>query len=146
VTPLYPQKLVLTSPKSDGRLVSIVSSQTKTMKLLLLLLLLYIPYSYIFALTKLNLPSLCTQRHHLDTLFFIHACRGLKSCPSLLEMVYRRAPPHHVRDFSAFSVRPSNKNCPSARCANAAKVVGKFLDLFTVRAVSLHSMQQLVLN
>jgi hypothetical protein len=58
-------------------------------------------------------------------------------------MVYLRVPPRHVRDFSTFSVRPSKQALPSARCAN---VVGKFLDIFTVRAVSLHSMQQLVLN
>jgi hypothetical protein len=67
-------------------------------------------------------------------------------CPSLLEMVYLRVPPRHVRDFSAFSVCLSNKHCPSSRCANAANAVGKSLDIFTVRAVSLHSMQQLVLN
>jgi hypothetical protein len=45
-------------------------------------------------------------------------------------------------DCSCFRFR-SNKHCPSARCANA---VGKFLDIFTVRAVFLHPMQQLVHN
>jgi hypothetical protein len=33
VTPLYPQKLALTSPTSGGRSVGIVHSQTKAMKL-----------------------------------------------------------------------------------------------------------------
>jgi hypothetical protein len=103
-------------------------------------------YSYNLALTKLNLPSLCTRRHHLDALFFIEDYRGLKSCPSLPEMVYLHVAPRHVRDFSAFSVFPSNKHCPSTRCANAANAVGKFLDIFTVRFVFLRSMQQLVLN
>jgi hypothetical protein len=32
-----------------------------------------LPYSYNFALKKLNLPSLRTRRHHLDALFFIQA-------------------------------------------------------------------------
>jgi hypothetical protein len=40
-------------------------------------------------------------------------------------MVYLRVPPRHVKDFSAFSVCPSTKHCPSARRANA---VGKFLE------------------
>jgi hypothetical protein len=106
----------------------------------------YYYYYYKFALTKLNLPLLCTQRHHLDALFFIQTYRGLKSCLSFLEMVYLHVAPRHVRDFSAFSVFPSNKHCPSSRCANAANVVGKFLDIFTVRTVSLHLMQQLVLT
>jgi hypothetical protein len=35
VTPLYPQKLTLTSPTRGGRLVSIVCSRTKAMELLL---------------------------------------------------------------------------------------------------------------
>jgi hypothetical protein len=82
-----------------------------------------LPDSYNFALTKLNLPSLCTRRHHLDALFFIQAFRGLKFCHSLLEMVYLRVPPRDVWDFSAFRVCPSNKHCPSARCANAAYII-----------------------
>jgi hypothetical protein len=106
----------------------------------------YLAYSYNFTLTKLNLPSLCTRRHHLDALFLIQAYRGLKSCPSLLEMVYLRVLSRHVMDFSAFSVRPSNKHCSSARCANAANAVGIFLDIFSIRTVSLHLMQQLVLT
>jgi hypothetical protein len=32
VTPLYPQKLALTSPTGDGRSVGIVRSQTKAME------------------------------------------------------------------------------------------------------------------
>jgi hypothetical protein len=31
---------------------------------------------------------------------------------------------------------PSNKHCPSARCAYAANVVGKDLDIFAIGAVS----------
>jgi hypothetical protein len=88
-----------------------------------------LPYSYNFALTKLNLPSLCTRRHLLDALFFIQAYRGLKSCPSLLQMVYLHVPPRHVRDLSAFSVLPSSKHCSFARCSNATNAVGKFLDI-----------------
>jgi hypothetical protein len=36
-----------------------------------------------------------------------------------------------------FGVCPSNKHCPSARCAYAAYDVGKDLDVFAVRDVSL---------
>jgi hypothetical protein len=42
-----------------------------------------------------------------------------------------------IRDFWSFSVCPSNKHCPSARCAYAANVVRKDLDIFRVGAVSL---------
>jgi hypothetical protein len=33
---------------------------------------------------------------------------------------------------------PSNKHCPSARCAYAANAVGKDLDMFSIGAVSLN--------
>jgi hypothetical protein len=66
--------------------------------------------------------------------------RGLKSCTSLLENVSLRVPTRHVRDFSKFSVCPSNKHCPSARCSYAANVVGKDLDIFAVGAVSLYNI------
>jgi hypothetical protein len=41
-----------------------------------------------------------------------------------------------IKDFSLFGVCPSNKHCPSARCAYAANAVGKDLDIFAVGAVS----------
>jgi hypothetical protein len=84
----------------------------------------YVPYSYTVALEKLSLNSLRTRSHRLDALFCFQAYRGLKSCPSLLGNVSR-----HVRDFSMFSFSRSNKHCPSARCAYAANVVGKDLDI-----------------
>jgi hypothetical protein len=37
-----------------------------------------------------------------------------------------------------FSVSPSNKHCPSARCSCAANVVSKDLDILVVGAVSLY--------
>jgi hypothetical protein len=43
-----------------------------------------------------------------------------------------------IRDFSFFDVRPSNKHCPSARCAYAANAVGKDLDIFAIGAFSLN--------
>jgi hypothetical protein len=70
--------------------------------------------------------------------FFSQAYRGLKCCTSLLENVRLRVPTHHVRDFSTFSVCPSYKHCPSARCAYAANAVAKDLDIIAVGAVSLY--------
>jgi hypothetical protein len=55
-----------------------------------------------------------------------------------LENVSLRVPTRHVRDFSTFSVCPSNKHRPSARCAYAANAEGKDLDIFAVGAVSLY--------
>jgi hypothetical protein len=69
---------------------------------------------------------------------FVQAYRGLKSCTSLLENVSLRVPTRHVRDFTTFSVCPSNKHCPSARCAYYAKVAGKDLEIFAVGAVYLY--------
>jgi hypothetical protein len=54
-----------------------------------------------------------------------------------LENVSIRVPPSSLRDFQLFSVCPANKHCPSARCAYAANAVGKDLDIFAARAVSL---------
>jgi hypothetical protein len=42
-------------------------------------------------------------------------------------------PPSNIRDFSIFGVCPSNKHCPSARCAYAANAVGKDLDMQCVQ-------------
>jgi hypothetical protein len=64
--------------------------------------------------------------------------RGLKYCASLLENVSLRVPPSNLRDFQLFGVCPFNKHCPSARCAYAANAVGKDLDIFAVRDVSLN--------
>jgi hypothetical protein len=69
------------------------------------------------------LHPLSMRRYLLHALFFIQVYRGRKSCSSLLENASLRVPTCRVRDFSTFSVRPSKKHCPSARCAYAANVV-----------------------
>jgi hypothetical protein len=71
-------------------------------------------------------------------MFFVQVYRGLKSCTSLLENVSLRVPPSNLRDFQLFGVCPSNKHCPSARCAYAANAVGKDLDIFALGAASLN--------
>jgi hypothetical protein len=43
-----------------------------------------------------------------------------------------RVPPSNLRDFQLFGVCPSNKHCPSARCAYAANAVGIDLDIFAL--------------
>jgi hypothetical protein len=67
----------------------------------------------------------------------------LKACSSLLDNASLRVPTCHVRDFSTFSVRPSKKkHCPFSRCALAANVGGKDLDIFAGGAVSLNHILQ----
>jgi hypothetical protein len=44
----------------------------------------------------------------------------------------------NVRNFSTFSVCPSNEHCTSARCAYAANVEVNDLDIFTIEAVFLN--------
>jgi hypothetical protein len=51
-----------------------------------------------------------------------------------------RVPPNNRRNFSLFGVCPSNKHGPSARCAYAANAVGKNLDIFAARAISLNQI------
>jgi hypothetical protein len=86
---------------------------------------------------KLGLHSFRKRRYYLDALFFVQVYRDLKSCTSLLENVSLRVPPSNLQGFSLFCACPSNKHCPSARCAYAANVAGgKDLDIFTILAVS----------
>jgi hypothetical protein len=63
----------------------------------------HVPYSYTFALEKLNLHSLSKRRHHLDETFFM-VYRDLKSSTSLLENVSLRVPTCNVRNFVTISV------------------------------------------
>jgi hypothetical protein len=100
--------------------------------LLLLLLLL------LLSLEKLNLHSLRKRRYQLDAFFLVQAYSGLKSCTSILDNYSLCIPTRNVRDFSTFSVCLSNKPCPSTRCAYAANVVGKDLDIFAIGAISLN--------
>jgi hypothetical protein len=101
----------------------------------------HVPYTYTVALEKLSLHYLRKQRPDLDAFFVVvQVYLGLKYCISLLENVSLRVPPGNLRDFSLFGVRPSNIHCPSARCACAANVVDKDLDIrvFAIGAVSLN--------
>jgi hypothetical protein len=57
---------------------------------------------------------------------------------SLLENVSLHVSPSNLMDFPLFGVCPSNKHCPSARCAYAANAVGKDLDILAIGAISLN--------
>jgi hypothetical protein len=46
-----------------------------------------------------------------------------------LENVSLRVPTRNIRNFLKFSFCPSNKHCPFARCACAANVAGKDIDI-----------------
>jgi hypothetical protein len=89
-----------------------------------------VDYSYDLALDQLKLHTLHKRRYHLDALFLTQVYRGSKFCPSALETVGLRVPVRYIRDFSMFSVCSSSKNCPSARCASAANVICRDLDIF----------------
>jgi hypothetical protein len=100
----------------------------------------YVPYTYTDALEKLSLQSL-HKRRHLDALFFVQVYRGLKSLNPALpfrKKVSLRVHPSNLRDFQLIGVCPSNKHCPSARCAYAANAVGKDLDIFAVGDICLN--------
>jgi hypothetical protein len=62
---LYPQELVLTSPKSGGRSVGIVRSRTKATELLLLLLLVWYSENKIISLSKINLLDFVMEMHYI---------------------------------------------------------------------------------
>jgi hypothetical protein len=84
-------------------------------------------YTYSLALQELNLHTLCMRRYHLDAAFLAQVYSGSKFCPSILENVDLRVPARCIRDFALFTVCSSCKNCPSARCATAANVMGHVL-------------------
>ncbi|PNF20040.1 hypothetical protein B7P43_G05817 [Cryptotermes secundus] len=92
-------------------------------------------YNYSLALEELKLHTLCTRRHRLDALFLIQVYFGSKFCPSALEIVGLRVPARYIRDFALFNVCSLFTNCPSARCAAAANVVCRDVDVFGARNV-----------
>ena len=70
VTPLYPQKLALTSPTGGGRSVGIVRSRTKVTEFFFNLRH-YIEYTfYFFMMAKIHALVLCTAQanRHCNTL------------------------------------------------------------------------------
>jgi hypothetical protein len=92
-----------------------------------------VQYNYSLALLELKLHTLYIRRHRLDAFFLTQVCFGLKFCPSVLEIVGLRVPARYIRDFALFNVCSLSKNCPSARCASAANVVCRDVDVFGVR-------------
>jgi hypothetical protein len=59
-------------------------------------------FHYSPALEQLQLHTLRTGRHRLDTLFLIHVHLGLKFCPPVLETVGLRVPVRYFIDFAQF--------------------------------------------
>jgi hypothetical protein len=78
------------------------------------------------------------RRHLLDALFLIQVYLGSKFCPSLLEVVGLRVPDRYMRDFALFNVSSSCKNRPFPRCASAANVVRRDVDVFEAKSVLNH--------
>jgi hypothetical protein len=70
--------------------------------------------------------------------FFTQLYRGSKFCPFVLEIVGLRVPARYIRDSTLFSVSSSSRYCPSARCASAANVVCRDIDLFGAKTVLLN--------
>jgi hypothetical protein len=73
----------------------------------------------------------------IDALFFIQVYRGSKFCPSVLEIVGLRVPARCIRDFTLFSVCSSSRYSSCARCASAANVVCRDIDVFGAKPVLL---------
>jgi hypothetical protein len=96
-----------------------------------------VQYSYFLALVELKLHTLFIRRHRLDALFLTQVYFGLKFCPSVLEIVGLRVPARYIRDFALFNVCSSSTNCPFARCASAANVVCRDVDVIGTRNVLL---------
>jgi hypothetical protein len=70
------------------------------------------------------------------SLYNSHCSKDFPRLPQSSEFVFLA--PISDGDLQLFGVCPSNKHCPSARCANAANAVGKDLDIFAIGAVNLN--------
>jgi hypothetical protein len=95
-------------------------------------------YGYFPALEVLKFHILRIRRQCLDALFRIQVYLGLKFCPSVLGIVGLRVPARYIRDFALFNVCSSCKNSSSARCASAANIVCRDVDVFKARNVLLN--------
>ncbi|PNF36234.1 hypothetical protein B7P43_G08692, partial [Cryptotermes secundus] len=89
-----------------------------------------VDYCHDFALEQFKLHTLQKRRYHLDALFLIQVYHGSILYPSALEMVGLHVPVRNIRDFPMFNACSVSKNCPSARCASAANVVCRDIDVF----------------
>jgi hypothetical protein len=86
------------------------------------------------------------RRHQLHALFLIQLYLGSTFCPSVLEIAGLRVPARYIRDFALFNVCSSCKNCPSARCASAANVVCRDVDVFGANNVLLNHIIVIVIT
>jgi hypothetical protein len=87
-------------------------------------------YCYSLALQELKFHTIRMRRHRLDALFLNHVYFGFKNSVfpfwKLLVSVFLLG----ISETALFNVCFSSKNCPSARCALAANVVYKDVDVF----------------
>jgi hypothetical protein len=70
--------------------------------------------------------------------FITDLCNGSKYCHTLLQTVDLRVTNRNFRDLSLFTVDFKSRNCPSPRCAPAAKVIASDIDIFIGRSVSFY--------
>jgi hypothetical protein len=82
------------------------------------------------------LHTLRIRRHRLDALFLTQVYLGSKLYPSVFETVSV----WNNRDFALFGDCSSSKNRPSARCASAANVVCRDVDVFGAKNVLLNNI------
>jgi hypothetical protein len=82
---------------------------------------------YISLSVNLLLLLLLFTWMHSSLLKFIVS---ILDCPSALEIVGLRVPVRYIRDFPLFSVSSVSKNCASTRCASAANVICRDVDVF----------------
>jgi hypothetical protein len=64
----------------------------------------------------------------------------------LTAIVGLRVPALCIRDFTLFSVCSSSRYCPSARCASAANVICRDIDVFGAKPVLLNHITNLIIT
>jgi hypothetical protein len=69
--------------------------------------------------------------------FLTQVYRDSILCPSALEIVGLRVPVRYTRDLPMFSVYSVSKNCPSSRCASAANVICRDVNVIEPKTRSL---------
>jgi hypothetical protein len=93
---------------------------------------------YIPQITLLS-RSFCISKYFSAPIFTTFLFDGMEKSGEMYILLLLLVPVRYIGDFALFNVCSSSKNCPSARCASAANVVCRDVDVFGAENVQLNN-------